>query len=384
MNICRSSVSWLPAVVLLSACAAAPTVPQMPALLADDRYGEPPAVLQSLDVFALSDPMRQFLQSDVPRLMKANGRGRGLYEAMRAKLRIDYDAAITRTAAEAYEARAGNCLSLVLLTAAFAKQLDIPVRYQLVHGEQSWTRVGDMVFLSGHVNIALEPGRSGLGTRAYEPGFIIDFLPASDLSRQRTSELSEDAVIAMFMNNRAAEALVAGQTDAAYWWVRAALKRNPAFVSAYNTLGLVHRRHGELVLARRTFEAALAISPDDAQLLSNLVGLLVAQGQPDEAAPYERRLARLAPTRPFQFLDAGNAELAAGDAREALVLYRRELARMPYSAEVHYAIAVASARLGDARDAEQHLGEAMRLSTNLRDRDIYAGKLQRLQALQLN
>ena len=51
--------------------------------------------------------------------------------------------AMTRNAAEAFAARSGNCLSLVIMTAAFAKELGLSVRYQNVFVDETWSRSGD-------------------------------------------------------------------------------------------------------------------------------------------------------------------------------------------------------------------------------------------------
>ena len=59
----------------------------------------------------------------------------------RQKLGLEYDATSTRTASEAYAARAGNCLSLVIMTSAFAKALGLPVYYQRVFVDESWKLV---------------------------------------------------------------------------------------------------------------------------------------------------------------------------------------------------------------------------------------------------
>src|SRR3546814_13631565 len=63
----------------------------------------------------------------------------------------------TRTAAETFETRSGNCLSLVILTAALARPLNIDVRYRFVPRARTWTRTQGMVLQNGHVNIELSP-----------------------------------------------------------------------------------------------------------------------------------------------------------------------------------------------------------------------------------
>ena len=59
-----------------------------------------------------------------------------LLEALytQGELRLEYDARRTRTAAEAFDARMGNCLSLVIMTAAFATEMQLQVRFQDVLG----------------------------------------------------------------------------------------------------------------------------------------------------------------------------------------------------------------------------------------------------------
>ena len=164
-------------------------------------------------VFALSDAMKRYIHVDIARQLRTEGLARGLINALyrRDQLKLDYDSASTRNAAQAFEARKGNCLSLVIMTAAFAKELGMQVTYQTVATEETWSRSDDIVFSNTHVNLTL-------ATRAINamPGYdesrmlTIDFLPPEYILGQRTRAISEDTVVAMYMNNRAAEALAQG------------------------------------------------------------------------------------------------------------------------------------------------------------------------------
>src|SRR3546814_4316460 len=69
---------------------------------------------------------------------------------------------ISHTAAETFETRSGNCLSLVILTAALARPLNIDVRYRFVPRARTWTRTQGMVLQNGHVNIELRDRKSGV------------------------------------------------------------------------------------------------------------------------------------------------------------------------------------------------------------------------------
>ena len=58
--------------------------------------------------------------------------------------------------------------------------------------------------------------------------------------------IEEKTILAMYMNNRAAESLAGGRIDDAYWFARAAVLQDPDFMTPYNTLGVVYQRHGNL------------------------------------------------------------------------------------------------------------------------------------------
>ena len=123
--------------------------------------------INATDVFALSPEMKRYLETDVARLVRLRGRQHGLFDALydRAHLKLEYDAGMTRNASEAFAVRAGNCLSLVIMTAAFAKEMDFTIRYQNVFTDETWSRDGDFYLSIGHVNLSLarkkveEPGK---------------------------------------------------------------------------------------------------------------------------------------------------------------------------------------------------------------------------------
>src|SRR5213592_1669215 len=142
---------------MLAACAGAPSREQADALFNDRLFNPPSVRINAADVFALSADMRSYLDTDVARLVRLRGGQRGLFDALydRAHLKLEYDAAITRNASEAFAARAGNCLSLVIMTAAFAKEMDFTIRYQNVFTDETWSRDGDFYLSIGHVNLSL-------------------------------------------------------------------------------------------------------------------------------------------------------------------------------------------------------------------------------------
>lgn len=238
---------------------------------------------------------------------------RMLVEALsaRGELRLDYDAQITRTAAQAFDDRAGNCLSLVLMTAAFARELGLPVSFNEALVEAQWRREGDLLMRSGHVNLTLGPPvRRGVWRSLGDESLMVDFLPGVDLAGLPVRGIDERRVLAMYLNNRAAEFMAAGDLATAYWWAREALRLDAAYAAARNTLGVVYQRAGQTALAAQVYEQLLAGQPDDSSALGNLAQVRLAQGRPDEAARLRARRDALEPPEARALRELSEAKLA--------------------------------------------------------------------------
>ncbi|MGH8480865.1 MAG: tetratricopeptide repeat protein [Nevskiaceae bacterium] len=360
----------------LLGCASAPVAVSPRSLFADSLFAEAPRPPVGEDPFTLSEDMVRFAATGMAATIRRHGLQDGIAAAVKDELRLEYDATETLPAAQTFARRSGNCLSLVILTAAFARHLDVPVTFQNVYGQEAWSRSDGILFFSTHVNARL--GLRGL------PGPVIDFVdPGRGRLQQVTTRLVDEAELrAMYFNNRAAEALVDGDVGTAYWWARAAIDTAPSYANGVNTLAVVYLRHGRLREAERALRYVLEREPDNGRAMTNLIGVLSRDGRPEEAAEWQRRLAAIEPYPPFYFLDQGLAALSDGRNEAARELLNKELRRMPYYDEVHFALAVADLRLGDIREARSHLGLALKYSTTRDRRSIYGAKLSRLKALE--
>src|SRR5213594_5218047 len=209
--------------LILAACATVPEPQRTERLFNDDLFHAPSERISAEDVFALSDAMKHYLSTDIAAQLRTKGRQQALIDALYSKsqLKLDYDSAMTRNAAQAFAARSGNCLSLVIMTAAFAREMGLPVRYQSAFVDQTLSRSGDIQFFSGHVNLTLGRRQTHDRFGHNEPDLTIDFLPPQEIRGLRTRSIGEATIVAMYMNNRAAELFAQGLVNNAYWWARA-------------------------------------------------------------------------------------------------------------------------------------------------------------------
>jgi tetratricopeptide (TPR) repeat protein len=387
----------------LGGCAAPAPPPERPAVAArwlqDGAFAAPAVPVSTDGLFAVDDAMRRWLAEELGPPVRRLGAKEALVDALlrRDGLRLAYDGTATRRAADAFAARSGNCLSLVVLTAALAGELGLPVRFQSAVVEDAWSREGELHVESGHVNVTIAESPLTARRSVLPQPATIDFLPPADIARLPLRPIGVERVEAMFANNRAVEALSRGAVDDAYAWARHAVGRDPAFASAWNTLGVVYLRRGLPGPAAAVFEAVAsagnagpgraeapaALEPTlsaRSRALSNLATALEREGRPREADAARARLAAIDPHPPLHFYRLGRAAAAAGDWEAARAHFAREARRSDGWHEFHFWHAVAAARVGDAAEAARALALAGRTSPDAPTRDRYAGKLAALRA----
>jgi len=370
----------------LTGCASAPTSPLVvePPPLADALFGAPEEAVDVAQLFTLSQAMQDYLREHLgppgraadatSRLVAALNQGGGL--------QLRYDDSFTRTPAQAFAQRRGNCLSLAMMTAAFAQALGLAVDYQLVQAPDLLARDDDLVLRSSHVNVVFSRGLPhGRWQQPDRLAATVDFVPAEQLQGLAVQHLDQATVVALFLNNRAAESLRAGRLNQAYAWARAAVLQRPGLAPALNTLGVVFQRAAQPALADQALAQALRHQPLLVAALANRVPVLRALGRDDEAQASAELLARLEPEPPFQLLDQGRAALQRGEAELALRLFQRAARQLPDLPEAQFWLARAHHQLGQLAAAQQAMAQAVELSQRDAERSRYSAKLAWLRAL---
>lgn len=369
--------------IMLGACATTPVTQRTGDLYRDDLFAAPSERIRVDSVFALSDDMKRYLRGEIASQLLAKGARRGLIDALydKTQLKLEYDAEMTRNASQTFAARAGNCLSLVIMTSAFAKEMGLPVRYQRVFVDDTWSRSGDMYFASSHVNLTLGIGH--IGDRILDEQtapMTIDFLPAEDIRGRRMRTIGEETIVAMYMNNRAVESLAQGQLNNAYWWARKAIEHDPRFLSSYNTLGVIYRRHGNLQEAERILNHVLELEPGNTLVMSNLALVFNDQGRVAESKALTRKLEQLQPYPPFHFFNLGLTAMRNNDFKAAKDLFAKEVDRDAYYHEFRFWLGAAYLSLGEIEQARTQLALAMESSTTRKEHELYAAKLDRIRS----
>ena len=370
--------------LVLASCADAPApMAASEPLFTDSSFAPPSERIVPADIFKVTPEMRAYLDSKVAEEAAKHGQARALVESLFKDrlLQLDYDAEYTRDAAQAFDARAGNCLSLAIVTGAMAKELGLEVTYQSVKTSEHWELDGDLLELVGHVNVSVGMPVQKVRSWGFNADrWTVDFLPASDTKGLATRTISESRIAAMFMNNRAAEALAHQRTDDAYWWIRSAVATDPSFSTLYNTLGVTYFRKGMLAQAESALRFALSLAPDSSESWNNLAVVLRRDGRAEQAASIERQHPPSGAAALAAAIDGGMKANESGDYARALELFTRALRKSSDNHDLHYQLAVTYLNLGDRRRAMEHLLAAEDNSTTARQRSVYASKVELLKS----
>ncbi|MDJ0918968.1 MAG: winged helix-turn-helix domain-containing protein [Woeseiaceae bacterium] len=141
-----------------------------------------------------------------------------------------------------------------------------------------------------------------------------------------------------------------------------ALDLDPTIGRAHAVLGAVEHVLGKTESAHSRFRRAIESSPNDAEILSFIVGFYLRGGQQREALELLAHIKRLDPVD----RDVGFYFYLAGDRKTALQLLRRMLKLNPDDAYIHSLIGYCLAIDGMAEDAEP----ALRLAEELYRRNL--------------
>ncbi|WP_392341436.1 tetratricopeptide repeat protein [uncultured Shewanella sp.] len=288
---------------------------------------------------------------------------------------FEYRDNVTRSASETVLNRQGNCMSLVVLSAALADALNVPVEFNDIDVEPVWDRRGGFYLVNGHVNLRLLPPRANNTVLFRGTDVLVDFLPERSVRAYHKKTVNKRQLTAMFYNNIAAEALIKTDFDAAYALVKKSIQLDPQYVAAINTLAVIYRHKGYEVEAEYAYRLALQIDSQDLTTLYNLALILGEQGRLDEWAQIHKVLELARINNPFYYFDMAQQAYFDKQYQDALIWYKRAVDKADYRHEFYFGLSRAYWATGEERLAEKNLKRALALSDS-NNKQRYQIKLQ--------
>src|SRR3954471_4511946 len=242
----RALAAWA-AGALLAGCAATTPAPATTPWL-DAQFHHDPALVKvtAQDLFRLDPDLEERLQEPAVREVFKDVRLRRMVDIIFGADRkgFAYRAGHSTVAADTWRDRAGDCLSLTVLTYSVARKLGMPAVMQEVQTPAVFGRAGQLDVVNQHVNVLLPSARTDfMISDPWGHDVILDFEPDFATARRGTP-LTGAAILARYYNNVAVEHMARGESRVAYAHFKAAIQADPSYVSPYGNLAVLYRRSG--------------------------------------------------------------------------------------------------------------------------------------------
>ncbi len=372
----------------LTACSTVPDTESMsaseaaslpiPPLLDDAFFGEPLDVYTVSQVFALTDQQQQDFRAKLksPRY-KSLPPSRQIYRYIQNRLKDFNYHSDTLTATDVLSRETGNCLSLAIMTRALVNLTDVEITYELVETPPIYQSEGGMLLSSQHIRTVLsdpKAARSFQSLTLFQNKLTIDYFPVSGTRALRM--VDENEFYSMFYRNKAAEAMVANNTNLAFWNLKAALKLKPDDAQAINMMGLLHARLGYPGYAEALYLYGLEHGIEKLEILNNYHALLKRLNRTEDANKIALRLEQYDDPNPFKWIQL--ADIAyAGQNYDTAIFYYKKAARMAdYLHEPYAGIARSQYMLGNSHSARQSMKIALKKSDKPDFTALYQAKYE--------
>ena len=374
---CRSPLWFLILLLTSSTTLAGTNGPQISSdeLLAGTALGlgpEPPDVVGSDEVMALSDEMREFLENNVSHGAGAAVKVRQLAHAIISKnsFGLEYDET-TRTAAETFRARRGNCLSFTFMFVVMARGVGLDASFQEVEIPPEWTFTGDTYVFNRHINIYFD---LGMGRER-----VVDFNMDDFQTKYDMRIVSDERALAHYFNNVGAELLQHGELTAAFYAFRKAIAEDVrGFPPAWANLGTLYNRKGLPYHAEAAYLKALEIDGSNLIAMSNLTALYDLRGDAKQAARYRNRVNSHRQGNPYYRYQLARDAFFAEN-------YGLAIDHLKYAVRKHknedrfcFLLGLTYLQMGDEKKSLQWIARAEELAKNDSLKNVYSSKIKRL------
>ncbi len=274
----------------------------------------------------------------------------------------------------------GNCMSLAVLTTAYAKLLGLEYSYRKVNTLPIYEKKNNLILSSSHVQTIIyddefmpEDGKFYLS----RPGIVIDYFP--DTNNRISNRFVEAEFSSMYYRNLAADALVKSDLSKAFFLAEKAYYYNNQDLETISLLAVIHRRAGDEKTAEIIYKNVLEVGQSSLTLLNNYIVLLDKQQRVNEVVKFQAELDKLDDPNPYNWLEQAYIAQQKNDTKGASRYFKKALKTAPYLSEAYmglYKIYIANNQFDKAQEM---LRNALDWTYEINERKMYKSKLYSLQ-----
>ncbi len=348
----------------LTACSSVTVSPEAgvdPALLSGERaFGAPlELVVEEDSIVAMSDEMVVFMDElDVDRLLAA-ARFRRLFSglARAGYFNTSYDAEKTFTAADTFEAKAGNCLSYTNMFVALARDAGLRAEYQVVDVPPSWDADSGYLIRYTHINVILK------GVTMDKLGgqdITVDFNAVHPDPEYHRRVVSDRYATSLYHANLSVDYIRRGEAETGFAHLRRAIELEPENPDLWINLGAFYAKRGNYDAAIESYEAALAVDSRSKGAISGLARAYSNLGDEEMAAYYGDRVKRYRAKNAFYHFALAQAHYESADYERSLDAINTAIHLKGRQGRFYFMRGLAEQKLGDLEGARKSFARAER------------------------
>lgn len=334
-------------------------------------------------IFTLGDDAKHFVEKAISGHSEPYEQMEALVFALfnHSKFNLLYDGKANTVADETFKNRAANCLSLTILAYALAEEAGLGVQFQEIDIPEFWTRQNGFSLLNGHVNLRLIPKSNPKITLFQVQSYQVDFDPNVSQHRFAKHIVNKQQVLAMFYNNKGADALVEQKFDEAYAYFKQALKVSNNFNSAIINLGILYRLAGYYPQSELAYKIALSNDTESLTALENLAYLYQFTHRDSLANELLQQVENKRASNPYYHINIAEQAFELQQYPLAIAHYKNAAKLDKKNHAVYFGLARAYFKLGDLSATKRNLLKAKEYSENEKDENLYQNKLNLLSRL---
>ncbi len=263
---------------------------------------EPYVIETEKDIFSLDDAMLEVVNTKLKNNKHIKMRSQILLDHIfnKENIALSYDGNANVTAKQAFHNRKANCISLTIMAYALAKEAGLNVNFQQINVPEYWVRNGQYNQLTGHINLLVQEDISpGSQVIWGQDTLQIDFDPGAAKKTLSKQIIEKNTVLAMFYNNKGANALVVKNYPLAYQYLKQATLNDEKFSAAWGNLAILYKLNGYESEAETVYRHAINLKRDNLTALSNLALLMYSQDRVDEAIEIEQYIEKIRIKNPY-------------------------------------------------------------------------------------
>lgn len=282
------------------------------------------------DIFSINDEMRSLVKNKIKGSNNFKEQVNKLVDEifLNDNISLDYVHGADLTAIQTYYSGTANCLSLTIMAYALATEANMDVKFQNINIPEYWVRNKNYNMLTGHVNLLVSQKADRDRNLLFTPGTLqIDFDPFISKKYFPKKVIKKRRILAMFYNNKGAQALVDVDYNKAYAYFKAASKADPTHSDTWGNLGVLYRLSNHVSNAKLAYKHAIKLDKHNLTVMTNLAIIYRMEDKPEEAEKIEKQLLTQRMNNPYYYALLAdeafynhNVELAIKNYKKAIKL----------------------------------------------------------------